>query len=257
MTVFPIITPVLHALWWLLPLVLLAALLQSAAFKGAFGEKLVKSSAHWLLKEPEYLHFHNVIVPTPDGTTQIDHIFVSAYGIFVVETKNLRGWIFGGENDATWTQKLYKKTARFQNPLRQNYKHVKALESLLHLAPDKFHSVVVFVGDSTFKTPMPANVTYGGGFIGFIKSKSNVLLTQSEVDAIVESLGTLQKGSSRAETKQHVETLKSRADPTSTRLCPKCGSRMVVRTAKTGKNPGSQFWGCSQFPKCRITQRLS
>ena len=35
----------------------------------------------------------------PDGTTQIDHIFVSHYGVFVVETKNTSGWIFGNERD--------------------------------------------------------------------------------------------------------------------------------------------------------------
>lgn len=33
--------------------------------------------------------------------------------------------------------------------------------------------------------------------------------------------------------------------------CPKCGAAMVRRVAKRGENAGSQFWGCSTFPKCR------
>ena len=38
-----------------------------------------------------------------------------------------------------------------------------------------------------------------------------------------------------------------------TQKCPKCGSEMISRTAKKGKNIGRQFWGCSNFPKCRST----
>ncbi len=33
--------------------------------------------------------------------------------------------------------------------------------------------------------------------------------------------------------------------------CPKCGAAMVRRVAKRGENAGSEFWGCSTFPKCR------
>jgi four helix bundle suffix protein len=33
--------------------------------------------------------------------------------------------------------------------------------------------------------------------------------------------------------------------------CPQCGKAMVLRTAKSGRNAGSQFWGCSGYPDCR------
>lgn len=68
-----------------------------------------------------YVRFHDVMLPTPDGTTQIDHVFVSRFGVFVVETKNMAGWIFGSERGRRWTQVLPggRKTS-FQNPLRQN-----------------------------------------------------------------------------------------------------------------------------------------
>ncbi|MGR5279715.1 nuclease-related domain-containing protein, partial [Vibrio rotiferianus] len=89
-----------------------------------------------------------------------DHIVVSKYGIFVVETKNMKGWIFGSARQRQWTQKIYRHSSKFQNPLHQNYKHIKALETLLGCSEEHLHSVIVFIGDSTFKTEMPPNVTY-------------------------------------------------------------------------------------------------
>lgn len=38
------------------------------------------------------------------------------------------------------------------------------------------------------------------------------------------------------------------------KICPKCGSKLVERTAKRGPNAGNTFWGCSNFPKCRYTE---
>ncbi|WP_374693676.1 nuclease-related domain-containing protein [Microbulbifer sp. TB1203] len=61
----------------------------------------------------------------------------------------MQGWIFGGEHQAQWMQRIYKKSFKFQNPLRQNYKHVKALEALLDVPADTIHSVVVFAGGRT------------------------------------------------------------------------------------------------------------
>lgn len=111
-----ITTEILKTLWWVIPIALIMAILRSPWFKGLVGESLVKLAAKLRLPASKYHRLHNVTLPTPDGTTQIDHIFVSRYGIFVVETKNMKGWIFGGERQAQWTQKIYKKTFKFQNP---------------------------------------------------------------------------------------------------------------------------------------------
>lgn len=117
-------TPILeqvYKLYWLIPAFLLIGFLKSAWFKGWLGEALVKLSAKLWLPADTYQPIHNVTLPTEGGSTQIDHIFVSRFGVFVVETKNMKGWIFGSERQAMWTQKIYKKTYKFQNPLRQNY----------------------------------------------------------------------------------------------------------------------------------------
>jgi ssDNA-binding Zn-finger/Zn-ribbon topoisomerase 1 len=48
-----------------------------------------------------------------------------------------------------------------------------------------------------------------------------------------------------------------RADPTDQiPNCPQCGKLMVLRTAKSGKNAGSQFWGCSDYPNCKGVFKL-
>src|SRR5690606_24850141 len=114
----------------------------------------------WLgLSRKDYHRFHNVMLRTPDGATQIDHVFVSRFGVFVVETKHIKGWIFGSEADRKWTQIIYGEKRYFKNPLRQNYKHVKAVEQALGLEERAVHSVIVFTANTTFKTAMPRRVT--------------------------------------------------------------------------------------------------
>jgi len=205
-----------------------------------------------------YHPIHNVTLPTLYGTTQIDHIFVSRYGIFVVETKNMKGWIFGGEKQARWTQKIYKKSFKFQNPLRQNYKHVKALEAALDVPSwEAIHSVIVFAGESTFKTPMPAKVTRGGGYIRYIRSFRDPVLSEEQVHDVVAKIQAGRLSPSFKTHRQHVRNLKSRSNPEAERKCPKCGSAMVLRTVRRGSRAGNRFWGCSTYPECRVTQNVA
>lgn len=178
----------LLSFWWLLPLFVAAAIFKTPWFKGLIGEVMVNIIARMQLDKNDYHLIKNVTIPTEDGTTQIDHIIVSRFGVFVVETKNMKGWIFGGEHQKQWTQQIYKSKQKFQNPLHQNYKHTKTLEQALGLTPDKLISVVVFVGDSTFKTEMPANVTQGGAYIRYIKSHTAELLSQSEVEQVIQQI---------------------------------------------------------------------
>ncbi|EZH77030.1 hypothetical protein AU05_01080, partial [Ectopseudomonas composti] len=89
-----ILQPVINSMIWLLPAMLLIGLLKSPWAKGQIGELLVRLFAHWQLDKQTYRRLHNVTLNTPDGTTQIDHVFLSPYGIFVLETKNMSGWIF-------------------------------------------------------------------------------------------------------------------------------------------------------------------
>ncbi len=203
------IVNIIIANWWLFLLPLLIVILKSPFVKGIFGEWLVNVAVRFFLDRKEYHLFKNVTLPTEDGTTQIDHVIVSRYGVFVLETKSMRGWIFGGQNQKTWTQRIYRHSNKFQNPLHQNYKHTQTLQSALGLDPDKLFSLVVFVGDSTLKTPMPDNVVYGYGCIQFIKRKTQPVLTDSEVQAICARIESGRLKPSIKTHREHVRHVKT------------------------------------------------
>jgi len=119
--------------------------------RGYLGEKQVKLCLS-SLPQNEYKIIHNIMLRTEQGsTTQIDHIVVSVYGIFVVETKNYSGMITGEYNSKMWTEHKYRYRYPFYNPIRQNYGHVKALEYLLKLPKDKFISIICFTTNAQVK----------------------------------------------------------------------------------------------------------
>ena len=246
-----ILEPLLQ-LWYLIPIILIIAFFKSPLGKGIVGEFLVNTSSKIKLNKNKYHLIKNVTLPTEDGTTQIDHIIVSEYGIFVVETKNMKGWIFGNERQKYWTQKIYKNTSKFQNPLHQNYKHIKTIQNALGIDQDKIFSVIVFAGDSEFKTKMPENVRQGIGYIDYIKSKIKKILSKDEVSKIISQIESGRLSKSFKTHREHVQHVKDIIDKKS-KQCPRCGGELVLRTAKKGNNTGSQFYGCSNYPKCRYT----
>ena len=83
------------------------------------GEALVADAIGRSFTRPHLL-LNNITLPTTDGTTQIDHVLVADTGIFVIETKHYSGWVFGNPKDRQWTQTIFKKKSRFQNPRHQN-----------------------------------------------------------------------------------------------------------------------------------------
>jgi restriction system protein len=196
----------------LVAILIFVALLTSSSpeDKGEKGERIVRLEAESMLDKDKYHLLNNVTLRTGNGTTQIDHIIVSAYGVFVVETKNMAGWIFGNPKQRTWTQVFYKDRYKFQNPLHQNYKHVKTLKSLLILNSLQLHSLVVFVGGCEFKTEMPENVTYLEGFIEYIESKQQPVLVESEVFEIIATIATERLEPSLETDRRHVKYLRNK-----------------------------------------------
>ncbi|MBU1776538.1 MAG: NERD domain-containing protein [Gammaproteobacteria bacterium] len=237
-----------------------------STFKGFIGEAMGSLAHKMLLDKTIYRELNNVTIPTPDGTTQIDHVIVSRFGIFVIEAKNMNGWIFGDEKSAQWTQSFPGGKFKFQNPLRQNYRHTKCLSEFLGVEHEKLHSVVMFWGETTFKTEMPANVL-DKGYTSYIKSKTDLIFSDDDVDEIVEAIQTGKLPRTWATRKQHIASLKERHLKSEAKaeevsppqpqagsdepICPLCNSPMVKRSAKRGANAGNQFWGCSRYPGCK------
>ena len=260
-------------------ILILAVISRFPSVKGWFGETLMRIGFRKFLPKDVYRVINNVTIPDGQGgTTQIDHIVVSPYGVFVVETKHYKGWIFGGERDRQWTQKIHARhSQKFQNPLLQNYKHTESLRELLGLTKEQVKSVVVFSGNCTLKTrdKLPPHVTYTGSCVRYIKSHQEVLFDAEAVAAIEAAIRENRLTPGWRTARQHKAYVESRhpvrqesggvADevaietptpapaeaPQSARLCPKCGAEMVLRTARRGSNAGNQFWGCSNYPRCR------
>lgn len=226
--------------------------------KGRLGEAKVNLWARQLLDQNTYHLIPDVMLPTPDGTTQIDHVIVSRYGIFVLETKTYRGWIYGDERESQWTQVNFRRKDRFQNPLRQNYRHTKTLSDLMGLPAQYFKSVVVFAGDCTFKTAMPANVVHVRDFVRYITSFQTPMIKSEQVPEVVDTIRQWAATVTEVQKAGHVASVRSRKASVSASghapACPRCRTGMVLRT---NRKDGSQFWGCPRYPGCRGTRKAA
>ncbi|PFN63918.1 nuclease-related domain-containing protein [Bacillus thuringiensis] len=160
-------------------------------WKGKAGEKLVKRILS-KLDPKSYFVLHNVTVYTEFGdTTQIDHIVIAETGVFVVETKNYEGWIYGSEKAARWTQGIFRKKSSFQNPFRQNYKHIKAIEWVMEQQLPCI-PIAVFHQKCSIKRvnvhSKDKHVLYYNHLKSCIESYTEVQLTNDEVNHIYQNM---------------------------------------------------------------------
>ena len=179
--------------------------------KGDVGEQIVKVAVLNKLDAAQYRHFSNLIIPAPNGTTQIDNIVVSPFGVFVIEAKYFQGWIFGGAKQEKWTHTLsrFEKYA-FPNPIRQNYGHIKALARLLRQPESRFHSVIVFAHrNCQLKTELPANVCLQHNFIEYIQSFTKNLIDDAALARIHAVLQQPEWQATEDKKAAHVERLKA------------------------------------------------
>ena len=242
--------------------------------KGWFGETLLHRHLQLHLDKKLYIVLHDIMLPTDDGTTtQIDHIIVSQWGVFVIETKTYSGWIYGDEYEPQWTVVHFNRKDRFQNPLRQNYKHIATLSERLGISKEYFRTVIAFSGESKFKTEMAPEVMMFGDVADYIKNQSkDILIPPEQVQDVADTILEWQATLTKDQRANHVRNLrKAHENPQNrpeqldvslsndsdskdkNRVCPRCGAPMVLRKRKTD---GLPFWGCSQFPKCRCVVKV-
>lgn len=206
-----------------------------------------------------YLHFHN------GHTTQIDEIVISDSGIFVFEIKNYKGWIFGNQNNRYWTQVLYigkgdTEKNQLYNPIKQNQTHINCINGIIHDDTIPIHSIVVFTNQSTFKdltyNPREVSVIHRNELRTTISEINHVYsgsLSQSDIENIYDKL---RKNISSSNSEEHIEQIRRTKDNQTDLRCPLCGSKLVVRTSRRGNNIGSQFYGCSSYPRCKYTRNI-
>lgn len=245
--------------------------------KGAMGEYRTYRDLSYL--EHEGARFlYNCYLPREKGkTTEIDLIMIHRSGIYVFESKNFSGWIFGNEDNKTWTQSLRGRRGRahkehFYNPIWQNDGHIKWMINRLGNEYNTcFHSLIVFSNRCELKdVSYYSNGVYVinryevAGLVNDIDSHMGSCLSNTDIEKIYGILSQYMNVSDKVK-QEHVENIKHpNRNNRSTKvdkpmvntqtdmICPKCGGKLVLRTAKKGQNVGNQFYGCSNYPKCRF-----
>ena len=181
--------------------------------KSTAGEKLVAKRLGDL--NPELYHiFHDLYLPLADGQglVQVDHVVVSRFGVFVIETKDFDGWLFGNARQTMWTRSRFGRHAQFPNPLLENQRHVHALRALLGLTPRQFHPFVFFV-DGDFRSEMPENVICSDP-CGHIAGHRHVLLDDTSLGKVIRQLEELDKRTDRKAAKAKIaKQAKERGNP--------------------------------------------
>lgn len=234
-------------MYYLIALAMIAIILKLPSVKGYFGEIIIRILLKFLDKD-KYLVINDVMIPNSDGNTaQIDHIVVSTYGIFVIETKNYNGWIFGSENSINWTQVIYKTKNKFYNPILQNKGHIKALKDILIDYPSiKFIPIVVFTLNADFKKlDVTSPVVYSIRLLKTIKMYTEENILSSDINEIYKTIVNA-NSDDKVVRKEHIQRIYENKNKVDSKKCPWCGSELVERQGKYGK-----FTGCSNYPKCR------
>lgn len=161
---------------------------KTAFNKGNYGEFLT----YYSLEKMEGKHklLTNLYIPKKDGnTTEIDLVMISESGIFVFESKNFSGWIFGNERSKKWTQTFpNKKKFQFFNPIWQNNTHINALKNLMKLDNDNLYkSYIIFSERCTLK-----KITVQSKNVKVIKRNRLVCNIKSDVEDSPKRLSQVQ-----------------------------------------------------------------
>ena len=172
------------------------------------GEALISQTIQATFCPPNFHLLNHITLKLKDGTTQIDHILVSRFGVFVIETKDYSGWIFGGAKQATWTQIIFGRKFKFQNPIHQNMGRVQAVQNLLDFLPSGvIKSMVVFVGKAEFKSARPQGVYSISELIQHLQSQTEEVLSINRVQFCVGRLETARLALTGETDVQHVQNL--------------------------------------------------
>ena len=144
--------------------------------KGMYGEYLTFRELEKI--KGNHRIITNVYLPCDNGkTTEIDLIYIHESGIYVIESKNYSGWIFGNENDRYWTQVFKnKRKEKFYNPIKQNDTHIKSLVKVCAIENQFVRSVIVFSKRCTLK-----NITVHSDNVSVIKRNDLVENIKSHI----------------------------------------------------------------------------
>lgn len=218
--------------------------------RGQFGEFATEFALTNHNLEGELVVLKNVYVPYRGKTAEIDLLMIHETGIFVFESKNYSGWIFGSMDQLYWTQSLQSgEKHRFYNPIKQNETHRKALAEYLNVPLSALKSYIVFSERCSLKNVpgdteevvvvrRPNMLKKLRGDIHHAGKRYSYL----DIQRFVQRLEPLTNVANE-EKKRHIEDIQEK--------CPFCGKELVLRKGRYGS-----FLGCSAYPKCNFTRQV-
>lgn len=241
--------------------------------KGRVGEYQAFKALEYITGPRRFLF--NCFIPKQNGgSTELDIIMLHETGVYVFEVKNYGGWIFGSENQKEWTQTLPNgakaQKEKFYNPVIQNNSHVKWLKQFIDDESLCYQSYVVFSDRSVFKDVHVSGtstiVLHLSQLCESVMNKiSNgiICLTTTQIEELYNKLYPLTQ-KTEIEKYAHYVDVQSAKSPVKKEAigsalgspCPWCGGKLVLRTAKNGKWTGNQFFGCSNYPKCKYIKNI-
>ncbi len=219
--------------------------------KGEAGEEAV--ARHLEMVDGDRYIFNDIMINDNGKSRQIDHIAVTEYGVYVIETKNYSGKIYGKETSENWTQYLGSKKFKFKNPIHQNYGHTEIVKKVLKDTTNQIFPVVVFTTNCKLKVKITSPVIYHTEIEKFIMNNPKVLEKEKieEIQKIIKenqivNEETIQDHNYNVQ--KYIEYKNKKAEDG---ICPRCGGSLIIKSGKYG-----QFYGCSNFPKCKYTKNV-
>lgn len=250
--------------------------------KGLLGEFYIYKYLKPLSGYKRYL-FNLYLPKGNEETTELDVVLLHESGIYIFESKNYSGWIFGTESQQYWTQTLPAGKGRsqkrqFYNPIIQNKGHLKWLQTFLSDQTLPYYSYIVFSDRCTLKN---VTLTTGKHYVvnrynllsGIQKNiaKTGRQLSPDKIDILFKKLYPLTQ-IEEVEKIRHIKNIEQKKQRTTVsqnppmeekkntvkeKRCPRCGGKLLIRTAAKGSGQGKKFLGCSNYPKCRYIENLT
>lgn len=224
-------------------------ILQTPQVKGWLGEFTVKLIVG-KDKPSKKRVINNLKLRIDDGkTAQVDHVVINEKGVFVIETKNYSGRIYGRESHLEWTQVLnYGKVKnKLYNPIKQNKTHIYYISKFLPEAIP-INSIVVFVRGNTQYINADGVYTLGELKSALLQNNGTTLSPKQ----IEETYMVLSNANDSSITNQeHIQNIYAMQQNITNDFCPRCGKKLTLRH---GKNGG--FMGCTGYPNCKFTKRI-
>lgn len=291
---------------------------------GRYGEYLTYKYLKKFEEQGAKFLFNIYVPKKEEETTEIDVLMISSKGLFVFESKNYSGWIFGSDNQKYWYQTLpagrrKSHKEKFYNPVFQNNTHVKYLKSLIGneipiysiiTFSDRCKLMNVSIKNSNvnvinrykiYKLVSSiyndnSNDTLSVDQINEIYSKlypytqvddvvkqkhidninnirenhihtisiqdSDDIInndeTINEIEEIITDVNQIKQDEQNSDINNTVVEIKNnnQTKTSESLICPECGGELLLRTAKYGEHTGENFYGCSNYPKCKYIRKL-